>query len=46
MAASLVPFSPLQEMMDIYQYSSYKPLNSTVTLQLDSYFMHDTYKKN
>lgn len=34
MAAPIIPFSPVQEMMDIYQYSSYKPLNSTLTLQL------------
>lgn len=34
MAAPLVSFSPVQEVMDIYQYSSYKPLSSTLTLQL------------
>lgn len=34
MAAPLIPFPPVQEVMDIYQYSSYKPLNYTLTLQL------------
>lgn len=34
MAAPLVPFSPVPAVMDIYQYSSYKLLNYTLTLQL------------